>query len=149
MSDDHIDDVEEGMAGRRISRRRMLQNIGVASAVAWTAPIVTSIGSKAFAAGSSTCQGNDWSCGQELIICGNGGDLGLCVCDLNENGSPVCWADYLCGSQYAKACTSNADCANTPYPVCLQTCCGQTCAPLCYNTGPHHAPQGGARASGL
>ena len=147
MSDEQMDDVGQGMS-RSISRRRMLQNIGIASAVAWTAPIVTSIGTKAFAEGSARCPGRDWNCGDAQTICGSGGYLGKCICDVDASGTAFCWADYYCSDSNAIPCTSNSDCAGSAFPRCATTCCGQTCAPECDKAGPHRAPRGGATASG-
>ena len=137
------------MTGRRISRRRMLQNIGVASAVAWTAPIVTSIGSKAFASASDAChEARDWNCGDTFRICGTGGYNGLCLCDVDSSGKSVCWGNYLCGDPNATPCTSNADC-NSAFPYCVTSCCGQTCAPNCTNAAPRRAPNGAKTAAGV
>src|SRR5262245_36122734 len=122
----------------------MLQNIGVASAVVWTAPIVTSIGAKAFAGASDICNGRDWNCGDTIVQCGSSGPLQMCICDVDTSGKKVCWEDFFCGGP---TCSSNAECGGG---VCVTSCCGQTCAPLCTNSGsPKGAPRSGQRASGL
>jgi len=54
-----------------ISRRRMLKRIGVGAAIAWTAPVLTSIHTPAFAASLGPC---DWS------VC-----VGLCAAQ-NDHG---------------------------------------------------------------
>src|SRR2546428_6130851 len=66
--------MESDQAEHRISRRRMLKRIGAGAAVVWSAPILTSIRTPAFAASGGLC-GPDQGCG------------GRCV---TLNGSPGC-----------------------------------------------------------
>src|SRR5438093_8192053 len=75
-----------------ISRRRMLKRIGAGAAIAWTAPIVTSLHTPAWAANYGTCSGSGCAgCGPILNGspgCASGsctGGLGCIVC-LNMEG---------------------------------------------------------------
>ena len=129
VSEDHIDEQYDG-----ISRRRMLKRIGAGAAIAWTAPVLTSIRTPAFAQ-SPTCQGPDWNCGDPVPQCGSGPDDTVCVCDTDTEGAPLCWNDFFCDDPNAIACSSNADCEGTPFPHCATQCCGQTCVPDCANPG--------------
>jgi hypothetical protein len=116
----HIDLSDDG-----ISRRRMLKRIGAGAAVAWSAPILTSIRSPAFAQGSPT------ECGVPGIDC--------FTCDIREldcNGDPLCGcvptqeSDCFCIAPQSCAglqpCNSSSECpAGTR---CANSCCGE---PLC------------------
>jgi hypothetical protein len=119
-----------------VSRRRMLKRIGAGAAVAWTAPILTSIRTPAFAqynlcAGSDECPGQDWSCGAPIQECGVPVPGFICVCDTNSEGQKLCWNDYFCSDPRAHACSSSADCTDPIYSQCASTCCGTTCVPCC------------------
>ena len=54
--------MEEEVRENQVSRRKMLKRIGAGAAVAWTAPILTSIRTPAFAAGSAGCQNEFPAC---------------------------------------------------------------------------------------
>jgi hypothetical protein len=111
----------EGQDG--ISRRRMLKRIGAGAAIAWSAPVLTSLKTPAFA------QGYDSSCdpGQ---VCTPDCDV-LRVCQGNPNcgcfrnvDTNACHCgdllDGLCAS--FPPCVTGADC---PFPgqVCAASCC--------------------------
>jgi hypothetical protein len=74
---DHEDDRIVDSGG--ISRRKMLRRIGAGAAIAWTAPVLTSMRAPAFAQGSIGCPGGGLPCqapgdpctGQ--VLCGNQG----------------------------------------------------------------------------
>ena len=125
----------EGAERHGISRRRMLKRIGAGAAVAWTAPVLTSIRTPAFAqypgacAGSEECPGRDWAC------------------DTNTEGQALCWNDYFCSDPRAHACSSSADCTDPIYSQCASTCCGTTCVPCC-GTMSRVRQRTGKRASG-
>jgi hypothetical protein len=109
----------EGQDG--ISRRRMLKRVGAGAAIAWSAPILTSLKTPAFA------QGYDSSCdpGQ---VCTPDCDVlrpcqsGNCGCFRNvDNNSCHCGdlRDGLCAS--FPPCVTGADCAAGE--VCAASCC--------------------------
>jgi len=116
-----------------ISRRKMLQRIGAGVAIAWTAPILTSIGTPAFAAGSGTCaQGDCFStCGQGFTACSQHcGDQGLGVCFVTTEGGCACAANDTCGSH--GFCTTSSDCDAGYVCLATTTCCGvSVCEPIC------------------
>lgn len=132
-----------------ISRRRMIKRIGAGAAIAWSAPILTSVSTPAFAqtppppgcvndpgCGCSSpcnvaipCQGrNDCNCWVHassrsctcLFFVQSCGDFGLC-----PGGQDSECADGLC---------------------CVDTCCGFTCAPAC-GAGARRRRQGSGRTT--
>lgn len=121
---------------RELSRRDLLKRIGAGAAVAWSAPILTSLGAKALAGGQPiyrkrcgpTCSG--------VTICAfaRQGDVdGLCGCSADTEGDCVCWANCFCVD--ATACTSKADCP-AGYNCIPNTGCGAggICLPACGKT---------------
>jgi hypothetical protein len=100
----------------RISRRRMLKRIGAGAAVAWSAPILSSLRTPAFAqyeqpqCVAATCT--------TFVACS--GPNPDCVC-VNCSGTGLCVpGSTSCGS--LTQCTTNADC---PSDACcaVNTCC--------------------------
>src|SRR2546427_9333835 len=91
-----------------VSRRRMLKRIGAGAAVAWTAPILTSIHTPAFAQGSAECAScPPFDCtNPELCrtVCGcapHHGDAGGCLCwgpngNCPVDGPDICATDQDC-----------------------------------------------------
>jgi hypothetical protein len=102
----HIDLPEEG-----VSRRRMLKRIGAGAAVAWSAPILTSITTRAYAQspGCSPCA----TCFDGTTPCGD-----ACFCSEDVNGDCFCAADGPCAGQ--SNCKSNDDC---PGGRCMSVNC--------------------------
>lgn len=135
-----------------VSRRRMLKRIGAGAAVAWSAPILTSIKTPAFA---QTPPGP----GPEACDPGS-------PCDLNtpcnvpipcHNGNPACncWvlADRSachCGDLDAcsnhQPCVSNVDCPSGQ--LCVENCCGRLCYQPC-QSGASQAPKRPGLAHGV
>ena len=122
----------------QISRRRLLQKLGLGTAVAAFAPIVTSLGSEAFAGTCPPCQEPcNWTCGGILTQCGIGcGPFGAAYCSHNTEGTCFCWEDSFCAE--VSDCASTADCP--PGFACIpDTCCGTPkCLPGC---GLGHRPR--------
>ena len=111
-----------------VSRRRMLKRIGAGAAIAWTAPILTSIRTPAFAyegcQGGVPCQAPGDVCSGQ-VPCGNQG----CFCNQNvtdgvPNGNFCCTVPTDCTNQ---DCRNNADCPQGQ--VCQATCCAN---PKCF-----------------
>jgi hypothetical protein len=126
-------------------RRDFLKKMAVGGAVAWTAPVVLSskagaaeTGSPAPTTSSSTtvpevCIGRgDWECGEELVICGDAGLGGICICEVDLEGNDICWGNFPCADPRAIVCEENSDCE--PGWKCATTCCGTTCVPPCDGT---------------
>jgi hypothetical protein len=101
-----------------ISRRRMLKRVGAGAAIAWSAPILTSIRTPAFAQNEPPpgCPDCDPDC-DVLKPCG-----GNCGCFRNVDNN-VCHCgdlrDGLCAS--FPPCNVGADCA--PGETCVASCC--------------------------
>jgi hypothetical protein len=94
-----------------ISRRRMLKRIGAGAAVAWSAPILTSIRTPAFAQnyGCSPCS----ACFDGSTPCGDN-----CFCSEDVNGDCFCAFNGPCAGQ--SNCTTNDDC---PGGRCMSVAC--------------------------
>ena len=134
----HIDVSEDG-----ISRRRMLKRIGAGAAVAWSAPILTSIKTPAFAqSGGPPSDCPDTGCpGENFQPCGDGGcSEGACTGGLgcfkgdDTEGGCNCYQNVFCSC--VSACSSSSDCAPGQHcmlntgcgsgGVCID-CCGKNC----------------------
>jgi hypothetical protein len=134
--------VDDEVRGAGESRRSVLKKIAVGGAVAWSAPLLLS--SPAVAQTGTPeptttptteflpCTSGPWECGDGLVICGNAGLDGICVCDVDVHGNDFCWGNFPCGDPGAVTCTANSDCQSGW--VCATTCCGQTCVPPCDGT---------------
>jgi hypothetical protein len=110
-----------------ISRRKMLKRIGAGAAVAWSAPILTSLGTPAFAASPAcgpTC--DVYACNSLNPICGASGPNGLCICSKATDGTCFCWADDLCSNR--TPCGPGGACPAGQ--KCVSNCCDQTGGPL-------------------
>jgi hypothetical protein len=125
-----------------ISRRRMLKRIGAGAAIAWSAPILTSIRAPAFAQyNESPCDPNA-QCDVNMpcnfaIQCMNRGD---CNCWVLTDRSG-CWCGPFDACANHAPCSNNADCA--PGERCIENCCGQLCyAPCGAAAGPQGLPNG-------
>src|SRR2546428_6486724 len=118
------EEIEAGTETGGVSRRKMLKRIGTGAAIAWTAPILTSIRTPAFATTPGVCPGGGLACqapgdhctGQ--VPCGTG-----CFCNQNvtngaPNGSFCCTVPTNCANP---DCSNNSDCPAGQ--VCQATCC--------------------------
>jgi hypothetical protein len=129
-----------------ISRRRMIKRIGAGAAVAWTAPILTSIRTPAFAQNFGPCNRED-ACGCSdpcnfAIPCQDRSD---CNCWVHAS-SRQCICQFFvgsCGDFGLCPGGSDAECAEGM--CCVDTCCGFTCAPACGFSG--NPPQQGNGAT--
>jgi len=139
----HIDVSEDG-----ISRRRMLKRIGAGAAVAWSAPILTSLRTPAFAQGSPPPP-EDCGCDVNTpcnvsIDCHNSG--GLCNCWVLQDRSG-CWCGPFDACSNHSACGTDADCGSGER--CIENCCGLLCYAACDVSSGKPAPKGAGRAYGV
>lgn len=128
-----------------ISRRRMLKRIGAGAAIAWSAPVLTSLRIPAFAQAASgpcapTCTTNyccdSANCGP--VPCTS--DPNVCLCSSTIAGDCFCAQNVYCsGSQVV--CATDADCAFCG-GRCMNDCSGTpSCLPPCgSNTGGATGP---------
>ena len=116
--------VQEERAPERISRRKALKRMGAAGAVvAWSAPLVSSLRTPAFAQSSPRCGEPPCgtACGGEFVECGD-----QCICIETVEGTCAC-IQFNVGFDN---CTSSSDCGADI--VCVNdTCRGDVCQPLC------------------
>jgi hypothetical protein len=122
----------EGQDG--ISRRRMLKRIGAGAAIAWSAPILTSIRTPAFAQYGSPCDPGQ-VCTPDCDVLRPCHGAPNCACFRDVDTSNCHCGDLrdgLCAS--FTPCTSGAECASGE--VCVASCCPTgICMPACGSGG--------------
>jgi hypothetical protein len=98
--------IESSPAG--ISRRRVLKRIGTGAAIAWSAPILTSIRTPSFAQ-SAGCSCGPFDCSNPTPpLCDNG-----CLCSNHHGGGAcVCWTSGFCSGIGQNLCNVDQDCVN-------------------------------------
>src|SRR5437660_1513291 len=114
------------MSEERISRRRVLKRIGGGAVIAWSTPLLTSIRAPAYAESLAGCDPGQTCppCPPTQPCHGNDG----CQCwMLSPDQGNACWCGFLVHCD--GACIDQSGCP--PGFRCVQTCCGQTCAPPC------------------
>ena len=124
--DSHVEASENG-----ISRRKLLKRIGTGAAVAWSAPILTSIRTPAFAQGSApVCAPGCPAC-QFGAPCMTGcACVGIpvdCFCSNSgacQSGMPICTKDSDC-TQFTGPGSKCAQCVFDP--SCTQSSCWGPC----------------------
>jgi hypothetical protein len=133
-------------AQNRISRRRMLKRIGAGAAVAWSAPVLSSLRTPAFAQYPSVC-GNP-PCTVAVPGCGPGDGVpcgpfaASCGCLTTTENECFCINQGTCIC--AQTCTASADCPDGQRcipgtvcgPVCVAGCGTCTCEPRARAAGP-------------
>lgn len=134
----------------RISRRRMIKRLGAATAVAWTAPVLSTLGgTPAFAQTASPCADCfPLSADEETEHCAQAPGCGAnpsgnpCGCQRTAADSCFCHGCVNCDNPAIIPCTSQADC-----PLgwgCAISCCSDifnppndfTCLPSCLGDNP-------------
>lgn len=119
---------------KEISRRRMLKRIGAGAAIAWSAPVLTSLRVPAFAqATSGPCSGVPCQGFPECSHDGTDSKTPTCHCHFTAEGDCVCFNNAFCKDM--QTCNSSADCANLgPGWRCLDNdngCHASICSPPC------------------
>jgi hypothetical protein len=128
----------------RISRRRMIKRLGAVTAVAWTAPVLSTLGTPAFAqptpcpdcapvgsTGDQAC-GNQPDCGAEPS--GN-----PCSCLRNQAGVCECHSCVFCDNPAVTPCGTQPGAGPCPPGwICAVSCCSDpasstdfVCHPRC------------------
>lgn len=145
------------MSPDQISRRRMLKRIGAGAAIAWSAPVLSSLRTPAFAQypGPVLCP-TGAAC---FAVCGiSVGPPGIggtpCNCRDDTEGNRRCGNNYFCF--HSTACINSAECVGRygagffcQNPTCAGFC-GQVCAPECgrYFPTPRQAREAGQKDAG-
>jgi hypothetical protein len=135
--------------GKEISRRKMLKRIGAGAAIAWTAPVLTSLRTPAFGQRYNVCEEPcNATCGN-FPRCGSNPETGeACFCSRDRRGLCFCWNNA--------ACAALPNCGNLGCPPgwsCTSTCCDQSfgtrvkCLPPC-GTSAGAGSGGGPSAAG-
>jgi hypothetical protein len=131
-----------------ISRRRLLKRLGAGTAVVWSAPVLSSMRTPAYAQASPTCF--PAFCGPRFEFCGPESTCPLppgCavgICSVMNDNSCLCWDFAFCTCPNP-VCQSDADCGaglkcGPTEPDC-DLCCGRTaCYHPCGTSGS--APRG-------
>ena len=134
------------MEEKRISRRELLRNIGVAGAVAWAAPVLTGLPASASVdkcrkkKAKKICSGIPPAC--PATQCGTCGDFGAAYCFEGADTNTYCGSDFFCGGS---VCSTNADCKDQGLGnLCvINSCCGAggVCTTRCCSglAGPRQA----------
>jgi hypothetical protein len=116
-------------ADKGVSRRSALKRIGAGAAIAWTAPVLTSIRTPAFAQTTACASGcPECQFGAPCLNCG--ACVGIpteCVCadtGICTAPDPICSSDADCEAQ----CGGPARCAPCVFdPSCVKTSCWCLC----------------------
>jgi hypothetical protein len=104
-----------------ISRRKMLKRIGAGATIVWSAPVLTSIRTPAFATSPARCPTCSPFCGGENPRCEDPGDDPCACVQRHEGGCECVQTDFL---EECKSCLSDADCEPDQFcvdviPPCL------------------------------
>lgn len=127
-------------SGAAISRRKVLKRMGAGAAIAWSAPVLTSLRIPAFAQASGPCpKCSDILCCDPGPLCG--GDS-CCVCTNTVERVCACLSGtFECGP--GAGCTSSEACVKEFGPGfhCAVVCCsGETqCVPECSQGSRKHS----------
>ena len=131
-----MDNMDNKEPENKISRRRALKRIGAAgAAVAWTAPLVSSLRTPAFAqTGSSRCGDTCTSCYESLTstVCGTDGGRD-CLCSVTTEGDCFCAANFFTDELTcvdSNGCSSGRKCMN----IANYGCDGNACLDACGGT---------------
>jgi hypothetical protein len=120
-------DFEKEELERGISRRRALKRIGAGAAIAWSAPILTSLKTPAFAQSGPHPECVGASCGNFIPCSGQNPD---CVCvDTDQGGFCVPGSTPCAGLPLCPGGNSS-ECPSSDFVCARNTCCGPgVCVP--------------------
>jgi hypothetical protein len=129
----------EGWALERISRRKALKRVAAGTAVAWSAPVLTSLATPAFA--QRTPDECSWVACNFEPNCGTCFGNPICRCNATTEGDTFCWNGCTpCGS--TALCSSSAECSGDERCI-PDNCCGVAiCIGPCPQTLLGTAPEG-------
>jgi hypothetical protein len=130
--------VEEEGSANSVSRRTMLKRFGIAGAVAWVTPVISSLNTPAYAATSGLCS-NGFTCGDTPTPCDGAG----CFCSTTDQGTACADGNVLCPDR--QTCAAGEGCPAGEVCV-INSCCGvPVCLSLCGSarSGAHTAAVSG------
>jgi hypothetical protein len=136
--------MEEEVRDNDLSRRRLLKRMGAGAAIAWSAPVLQSLVSPAFAqygTPAPECQGATCatfipcSSGNPDCVCVSTDEGGFCI-----PGSTQCAGLPLCPGGTSAECPAGTVCA-------VGTCCGQPVCVALALTNACPRPEGNANAT--
>jgi len=126
--------MDEERRVNRISRRKALKRMGAGAAIAWSAPVLSSLRTPAFAlespvpcqAGQDSCAGADFNCQ----------GLARCFCTGTAEGRLICGCFDRGDCSGYQLCRSSSECPSGEFCTTLNTpdCCDGICVPLCSST---------------
>ena len=134
----------------RISRRGMLKRVGAGAAIAWSAPILSSLRTPAFAQYPTRCQEPCDNCFDGVGDAPCGTDPvrgGTCLCSRTTEGACVCGANDACNEW--GTCTTSADCPSgfVCKPVACRGCSREPGEMNCQRPCGAPLPEGAAAAA--
>lgn len=145
----------------RISRRRMIKRLGAATAVAWTAPVLSTLGGTPAFAQYTSCpncvplgQTGDVHCAQQPD-CGADPSGNPCSCLRTSQNQCGCHSCVFCDNPAVHPCGSQPGAGPCPPGwLCALSCCSDpaltddfVCLPAC-GRGDNPDPCVGLRAAG-
>jgi hypothetical protein len=144
----------------RISRRRMIKRLGAATAVAWTTPVLSTLGGAAPLAAQQVCPNcapvgstGDQACANQPD-CGAEPSGNPCSCLRQRDGTCGCHSCVFCDNPAITSCAAGEACP--PGWLCAISCCSDpasntdfVCQPRCGGgDNPDPCVGIGARAAG-
>lgn len=121
-----------------ISRRRMIKRIGAGAAIAWSAPVLTSINTPAFASHEACVVEETCGCSSPCnvpIPCLGRSD---CNCWVHASSRSCTCLHFTFSCGEFGLCPGGQDSECGAGLCCIDTCCGFTCTPQC---GASNAPK--------
>jgi hypothetical protein len=129
----------------RISRRRMIKRLGAATAVAWTAPVLSTLGGSPAFAQTQPCPDCAPAGSTGDQACGNQPDCGAepagnpCSCLRNSAGQCECHSCVFCDNPAVTPCGTQPGAGPCPPGwICAVSCCSDpasstdfVCHPRC------------------
>jgi hypothetical protein len=116
-----------------ISRRKMLKSVGASAAVAWSAPVLMSVKTPAYAQASPSCLPFD--CLSFRASCGPSGCMVPPGCDPINQNQCVLLIDGSCfcslGPRSRSTCDSDADCPDGDHCCLVEPDCGMGRSACC------------------
>jgi hypothetical protein len=146
----------------RISRRRMIKRLGAATAAAWTAPVLSTLGTPAFGQPGTRCYGGCVGLGQPGDVhCAQQPDCGAeptgnpCSCLRTRDNICDCHSCVFCDNPAITPCGAQPGAGPCPPGwLCALSCCSDpaavddfVCVPPCAG-GDNPDPCVGLRAAG-